>query len=213
MSEVTRAAGVAGTFLYTLDRVPVEAPLYTLFSDAALSVVAQIETRAVATARADQFECSYSAALARGTYYIQFRNRFTVGQPYVTDTNDQLVLVDPAGVVGGSTPPIERIRQLTDAGTDFSDAELQNVLDRYTNALTGVVDYQLAARDVWAFKAARYSKMMDVTESGSSRKMSDLHKNAIAMMNLYSPKDGDTNAPGIDPEPPVRTRIRSIERA
>lgn len=38
-----------------------------------------------------------------------------------------------------------------------------------------------AAAQIWREKAAASAEMVDTTESGSSRKLSDLHKNALDM--------------------------------
>jgi pectin methylesterase-like acyl-CoA thioesterase len=43
-----------------------------------------------------------------------------------------------------------------------------------------------AAARVWYLKAGSYANLVDVSESGSSRKLSDLHKNATEMGNLYA---------------------------
>jgi hypothetical protein len=203
---VIRAAGVAGTFLYTLDTVPVEPPLYTLYSDPAKSQVAQAERPSVPV-NAYQFTCSYDADLDPGLYYLTFRNRFTAEQPYVVDGDDELLLVDPAGVVGGSEPPIQRLRDMTGGAEGYTDSQLQNVLDRNTSALTGVVNYNLAAREVWSWLAAKYAQLVDTSESGSTRKLSDLHKHALTMVSQYTPADGV-----VEVVEPVRPRTRPIVR-
>lgn len=213
MSTVTRAAGVAGTFNYTLDTVPVEPPLYTLFSDAALSVVAQPERASVATASASTWTCSYDSTLPQGTYYLQFRNRFVVGQPYVIDADDQLILADPEGTLTGSTPPVTRLREMTDAGTEFDDSQLQATIDSNTDPVTGVIDYDAAARHIWSIKAARYAALVDVSESGSSRKLSDLHKNALAMVKQYTPSSEGGSGADAAPAPLRAAKTRAIERA
>lgn len=209
MSEVTRAAGVNGTFIYTLDTAPVEVPLYTLFSDAAMTVVAQIERASVAI-NASQFTCSYDATLPAATYYLQFRNRFTVGQPYVIDRDDQLILVAPEGAIGGSEPPVQRLRDMTGGAEGFTDVSVQAIIDRNTSSLTGVVNYNLAARELWSYIAARYANLVDTSESGSSRKLSDLHKHALAMVAQYTPADGIVEVPS--EETTVRPSTRPIVR-
>lgn len=40
---------------------------------------------------------------------------------------------------------------------------------------------------IWRRQAARYSKLVDTTESGSSRRMSQLHANALKMVDFYKP--------------------------
>lgn len=46
-------------------------------------------------------------------------------------------------------------------------------------------DLTFAAAQVWEIRAGKYHGLVDITESGSSRKMSDLHKNALAMAANY----------------------------
>jgi hypothetical protein len=48
----------------------------------------------------------------------------------------------------------------------------------------------IAASKVWYLKAGQFSTLVDVAESGSSRKLSDLMKNAQAMGGLYASADG-----------------------
>jgi hypothetical protein len=59
----------------------------------------------------------------------------------------------------------------------------------YTDlALSALIDasnlYQ-AAVSIWSQKASAYAGLVDITESGSSRKLSDLQKNALAMASFY----------------------------
>lgn len=60
----------------------------------------------------------------------------------------------------------------------LTDAEFELIIDLNEN-LTA------AAAQVWEIRAGRYHGLVDITESGSSRKMSDLHKNALAMAANY----------------------------
>lgn len=48
----------------------------------------------------------------------------------------------------------------------------------------------------WQIKAAHYADLVDVTEGNSSRAMSDLHKNALAMVKYYT-GDDPTPADGV----------------
>ena len=47
-------------------------------------------------------------------------------------------------------------------------------------------DLNAAASEVWLQKATTYATLVDVTESGSSRKMSDLQKNALALSERFA---------------------------
>lgn len=62
----------------------------------------------------------------------------------------------------------------------WTDERLTLIID--ANGL----DMFAAAAEVWGIKAANYAGLVDVTEAGSSRKMSDLSKNALAMQRNYS---------------------------
>lgn len=50
-------------------------------------------------------------------------------------------------------------------------------------------DLDAAAVTGWQIKAAHYADLVDVAEGNSSRKMSDLHKNALAMVKYYRGDD------------------------
>lgn len=99
---------------------------------------------------------------------------------------------------------IADLRDLTDEPTtaNFTDAELGAFID----AVAGDVDF--AAVAVWERKSASYSSLVDTSESGSSRKNSDLYRNAIAMAKYFREKNGDADVtPSV-----VRTRVRRIVR-
>lgn len=81
----------------------------------------------------------------------------------------------------------------------WTDEKLGLVID-------GASSINDAARSVWVSKASTYVTLVDVSESGSSRKLSDLHKNALAMAKYYSDLDGE-GAPDPD-EGPIVARIR-----
>lgn len=87
-------------------------------------------------------------------------------------------------------------------------------IEPYTDAALGALidaaegDTDEVAGSIWGQKAASFSTLVDVSESGSSRKMGDLYKNAMAMSNFFSNK-----AAADDPIPAVnRARTRPIER-
>lgn len=69
----------------------------------------------------------------------------------------------------------------------YSDQVLGERLDA-SNSAAGL------AREIWTEKAARYAELVNVSESGSSRNLSDLHKNALAMAGYF--EASDPNAPG-----------------
>lgn len=53
------------------------------------------------------------------------------------------------------------------------------------------------ASQIWREKAAAYAALVTVSESGSSRNLSDLHKNALALAETYA--KSDPLAPGTGP--------------
>jgi hypothetical protein len=74
-----------------------------------------------------------------------------------------------------------------DDAEPYSDLGLSNRLDAATSPMA-------LAKEVWLEKAASYASLVNVTESGSSRSMSDLHKNALAMAKGFGAED--PTAPG-----------------
>lgn len=89
-----------------------------------------------------------------------------------------------------------------DANGAFSDAKLIGILN------DNDLDVNLAASEVWSQKASKLADLVDVSESGSSRKLGDLYKQALAMAEHYA---------GVSKAEETRagrgTRIRSITRA
>lgn len=62
----------------------------------------------------------------------------------------------------------------------YTDAAILALLDREGSV-------RAASYAIWRNKAARYSQLVDTSESGSSRRNSQLHSNALAMMKMYEP--------------------------
>lgn len=62
----------------------------------------------------------------------------------------------------------------------LDDLTLGQVID--ASASTDPLEWAALA---WEATAGRYHALVDISESGSSRKMSDLHKNALAMATSY----------------------------
>lgn len=58
--------------------------------------------------------------------------------------------------------------------------------DRLGTIIDGTDTLEAAAAKVWYLKAGQAATLVDVSESGSSRKLSDLRKNATEMGNLYA---------------------------
>lgn len=68
-----------------------------------------------------------------------------------------------------------------------SDSELD---DEEIEALIDADGVDLASAVIWRRKAATYSEMVNVSEAGASRAMSDLFKNAVAMAEHFEKKGG-----------------------
>jgi hypothetical protein len=85
---------------------------------------------------------------------------------------------------------IAAFRLLIDEAADalpYDDISLTNRLDAASSP-------QALGREIWLEKAAKFASLVNVSESGSSRSMSDLHKNAIAMAKALG--DAEPDAPG-----------------
>lgn len=62
--------------------------------------------------------------------------------------------------------------------------------DKLAAVIDGAASVNTAAGKVWVLKAGQLATLVDVSESGSSRKLSDLRKNAMEMASYYSGLDG-----------------------
>lgn len=84
------------------------------------------------------------------------------------------------------TTPVAQLRRMTAEFDDtyYNDLQMQEFLDRAT--VNSITSMDKAALLVWLEKMARYATMVDIVESGSERKLSQLYKNASAQVALYS---------------------------
>lgn len=78
-----------------------------------------------------------------------------------------------------ATADIDRLRALTDGAVGITDADLQLAIE----AEGGV---KQAAVHVWRVKAGSYSTLVNISESGSSRNLGDLQKQALTMAETLS---------------------------
>lgn len=85
-----------------------------------------------------------------------------------------------------ATTPVQLLRRMTaEYGDEFyTDGQMQEFLDRSTE--NSITNMDKAALLVWLEKMARYATMTDVVESGAERKLSQLYKNAVSQVELYS---------------------------
>lgn len=88
----------------------------------------------------------------------------------------------------------ERIPPLgTDADTFFTDAQIIELLDTYG-------DLNLACSAGWSAKAAEFSKYIDIDESGSTRKLSQMYRQARLQADHFAKmaeEGGQTRADGL----------------
>lgn len=89
-----------------------------------------------------------------------------------------------------------------DADGPWTDARIEGFVD-----LTANVYY--AAAEVWGVKAANAAALVNVAESGSSRSLGDLLKQAQAMEAYYRKRgDAEADTGGATVDGPVIARIR-----
>jgi hypothetical protein len=81
----------------------------------------------------------------------------------------------------------------------YTDETLGAILDAAAST-------QAAASSVWTQKAASYATLVNVSESGSSRNLGDLHKNALAFAKFFNDAEPDS------PTTRVGTRISKLRR-
>lgn len=74
-----------------------------------------------------------------------------------------------------------RLRRMTGEvdSERYTNADLQIFID------TASGDLNTAAADIWREKAAEFAELVDTSEAGSSRKNSDLFKNAVAQAEWF----------------------------
>lgn len=84
----------------------------------------------------------------------------------------------------------DRLRRAT--GEVGSSAYTDEDLDYFLDQSSG--DTDAAAALVWREKASGYAEMVDITEAGSSRKNSDLFKNAISQAEYFESTTPSTEA-------------------
>lgn len=85
---------------------------------------------------------------------------------------------------------VAEVRRMADepgSGT-YTDEALSALYDREASAAG-------AAAVVWQTKAGQYSKLVNTSESGSSRQMGDLYKSALAMAKYYTELANPTQTP------------------
>lgn len=84
-----------------------------------------------------------------------------------------------------SAEELLRLRRMVgEPGTDTYSDEALSALLAANPSLESV------AAGIWQEKAANYAELVNVSESGSSRSLSDLHKNALRFAEYYTRQAG-----------------------
>lgn len=94
----------------------------------------------------------------------------------------------------------------------LTDTTLADTPQIAVSAMIDSVGFYGAVASIWRRKAASYASLVDVSESGSSRSMSQMYKNATAQAQVFQKMqdDADEAAAGIGDK--TRARVNSIER-
>lgn len=89
----------------------------------------------------------------------------------------------------------------------WTDAAINDFLDQYLNA-DGSVDLDWAASHVWTEKASSTVGLVDMTENGSTRKLSDIHKNMLSMAEMFRARSPRASAEDASSRPRTRPIVR-----
>lgn len=103
-------------------------------------------------------------------------------------TNFQSLTRQLRFLTGERVPPGKQ-----DTDTNFSDDEMADIILRFQGNL------YFAAAEIWSAKAAEAADMVDVTESGSEKKLSQLYKPAIDQATRYTQAGVSAAAALIEP--------------
>ena len=100
---------------------------------------------------------------------------------------------------------INELRRLIDQPNNVTPWTDQVLGDRI-DALGPIPDLRLLAGNIWTEKAASYTSLVDIKEGNSDRKLSQLHKQALAMASSFGADgEGSTSNRRV-------SRTRPIER-
>jgi hypothetical protein len=79
--------------------------------------------------------------------------------------------------------------------TDVSDEDSVYTEDVRASIIDSSESIEAAAAQVWTEKAARFAGAVDMSESGSSRSLSQLQKQALEMRKQFSGSGNGTSKP------------------
>ena len=103
---------------------------------------------------------------------------------------------------------IEQLRQFIaepDNAEPWTDSDLEAMIEAHEGNI------RLAASQIWTSKAASAAHLVNISEGGSSRQMSDVHKNALAMAQAFARTTVEID-PGTGGVVRAPARTRAIER-
>lgn len=103
-------------------------------------------------------------------------------------------------------PSLEDVAALREAINEPDDSNGWSD-DRVGALIDAETTLNAAISRAWLLKAGQYAALVDVSESGSSRKLSDLRKNAMEMSTHYGNLDGEEAVEATGGRPIVQ-RIR-----
>jgi hypothetical protein len=86
---------------------------------------------------------------------------------------------------------IAQFRRMTGLSVDdevYTDSYISNIIDQ--------IGFETAAASVWREKAASVAGLVDMTESGSTRRLSQLYTQYLAMGNTLDPPTTDETTTG-----------------
>lgn len=104
-----------------------------------------------------------------------------------------------------TTDEIAALRLLIAEPTEETYADV--VLSARLDAAAG--NANVVAYEIWTEKAAAAAMLVDVTEGGSSRKMGDIHEQALAMSEAFRTR---ANSPTTPPGGSTGVRIKRLAR-
>jgi hypothetical protein len=100
----------------------------------------------------------------------------------------------------------DMINELDDTN-GWTDEKLEEIIDRTLKA-DGTVNLRRAAGEIWEAKAGSFATLNDVTESGSSRRLSQTFDHYMKMAALFGSTDEDPIAAALASRPVSEKIVR-----
>lgn len=144
---------------------------------------------------------------APGYYFAEWQVDLSPGVTQTFPTSGWHLIEITADLDGGSLSSTNFVL-IRDLRRLVAEPDTSNYSDTLLNAMlvANGNDLNVTAAQVWREKAADYAQLVDVSESGSSRKMSQLYDRAIAQARTFE------GAGGVIVDQVSRPRINRIVR-